>query len=482
MQTILSFVLRFAPKALLVLALLLWTRAATAQATDTTQLLTLGRFLALVDEHHPVAKQAALLPARAQAGLMRARGSFDPKLEAEWSQKNYDGKEYFGLLDAGLKIPLWIGEAKIAYSWAQGLYLNPEQSVPAQGLSVAGVQLPLLQGLLIDQRRADLQRARIFLTASENEQRAVLNELYFQAAATYWDWAGACSAVSLFENTVRVARERLEAVRQSHLLGDRPAIDTTEALLNLQDRLYQLNAAKLQRLNAALSLSVFLWNADEQPLEADTSLSAPDPFVLPAEAVPFDSVETLVAGLGRAHPQLMEYVYKLQDLEVERRLKAEKLKPKLDAEYNALAEAFRFAGGNEPYTPAIAQNYKWGIRFGIPLFLRAERGDLEMTRLKQRENELQLVLKQRELEAKVRAAGLKIDTYVQQIALYRATVENYRQLFEAERYRFSLGESSLFLVNSRESKLLEAQVKLLELYIAYHQSRATLQWAAGLGL
>lgn len=447
---------------------------------DSSRQLSPQQFMALVDEHHPLAKQAALLPVRAQAGLMRARGGFDPKLSAEWSQKQYEGKEYYGLLDAGLKIPLWAGEAKIGYSWSQGLYLNPEEIVPLQGLSLAGVQFPLLQGLLIDQRRADVQQARIFVSVSENERRAMLNDLYLHAATTYWDWAGAHSAVGFFETSVRVAGERLDAVRQSFQLGDRPAIDTTEALLNLQDRLYQLNAAKLQRQNAALALSVFLWTADGLPLEADTSLRPVDPFALAAEAIPFDSLAFLAAALREAHPLLVEYAFKLKSLDVERRLKAEKLKPKLDAEYNALAEAFNYVGGNEPYTPAIAQNYKWGVRFSMPLFLRTERGDLEMTRVKQREAELQLALKQRELEAKVQQAGFKIATYAEQIALYRSTVENYRQLFEAERYRFSVGESSLFLVNSRESKLLEAQVKLLELYVSYHQARAALGWAAGL--
>ena len=38
-------------------------------------------------------------------------------------------------------------------------------------------------------------------------------------------------------------------------------------------------------------------------------------------------------------------------------------------------------------------------------------------------------------------------------------VQSYEKLVEAEERRFFLGESSLFLVNSRESKLIELQLK-----------------------
>jgi len=40
--------------------------------------------------------------------------------------------------------------------------------------------------------------------------------------------------------------------------------------------------------------------------------------------------------------------------------------------------------------------------------------------------------------------------------------QNYSALLEAEKTKFSIGESSVFLLNSRENKLFEAQEKLLE--------------------
>jgi outer membrane protein TolC len=50
---------------------------------------------------------------------------------------------------------------------------------------------------------------------------------------------------------------------------------------------------------------------------------------------------------------------------------------------------------------------------------------------------------------------------------------------EAEEKRFENGESSLFLINSRENKALESQEKLIELKTKYYKSIFALQWISG---
>ncbi|WP_221393492.1 hypothetical protein [Dyadobacter sp. NIV53] len=58
--------------------------------------------------------------------------------------------------------------------------------------------------------------------------------------------------------------------------------------------------------------------------------------------------------------------------------------------------------------------------------------------------------------------------------------DNYQKLVQAEQIRFANGESSLFLINSRENKALEAREKLIELKTKYFQTAYSLQWSAGL--
>jgi outer membrane protein TolC len=58
-------------------------------------------------------------------------------------------------------------------------------------------------------------------------------------------------------------------------------------------------------------------------------------------------------------------------------------------------------------------------------------------------------------------------------------VNNYEQLRNGEVQKFEAGESSIFLINSRETKLIEAQAKLIDLQGKYEKEKATLIWAAG---
>jgi hypothetical protein len=46
--------------------------------------------------------------------------------------------------------------------------------------------------------------------------------------------------------------------------------------------------------------------------------------------------------------------------------------------------------------------------------------------------------------------------------------------------KFSMGESSMFLVNAREIKLIESEQKLIALKTKFFRSIIANQWAAGL--
>ena len=56
---------------------------------------------------------------------------------------------------------------------------------------------------------------------------------------------------------------------------------------------------------------------------------------------------------------------------------------------------------------------------------------------------------------------------------------NYQALLDAEIEKFNLGESSIFLLNSREQKLIDTQLKLTALRGKFFKSRIGLEWAAG---
>jgi hypothetical protein len=66
----------------------------------------------------------------------------------------------------------------------------------------------------------------------------------------------------------------------------------------------------------------------------------------------------------------------------------------------------------------------------------------------------------------IEALQTAVESYNRQFAIAEIMVGDYSALFEGERQKFAAGESSLFLVNTRESKLIEGLLKAIELDIA----------------
>lgn len=448
--------------------------------TDSAAVISFKDFSELVKKYHPLAAQARLMPEIGQATILSARGNFDPKLFTNLDQKYFDDKKYFSLLDAGLKVPTWYGiELKTGYEQNQGVFLDPENNNPSQGLAYAGISIPLGQGLFIDQRRATLKQAKIFANASIAEQQLMLNELFFNAGKSYWDWFYAYNNQLIYENALQIAQQRFDAVKQSARLGDRPFVDTLEAGIQLQERKISLQQAELDFKNKSLQLSTFLWFENNIPLELSstaTPVAAGEISITENEILKFilklDSLE-------QTHPALKISQFKISDLEVEKRWKSEKLKPVLNVNYNALSVPVN----SDFISNYSINNYKWGLSFMMPILLRKERGDLKLTKLKLAEAEFDLKSKNLELLNKAKASLNEHTTSRQQINLYTQTVKDYQGLLSAEKRMFDSGESSLFLINARELSTINARVKLIDFITKNRKALLSVEYSFGeLGL
>lgn len=451
--------------------------------SDSTRLFTQQDYFQWILAYHPLVRQANLLSAEAAAALRMARGGFDPKLQSEVSQKSFDGKNYYTYTESGFKIPTWYGlEIKGLFNTSSGININPEQKLPPAGQAVLGVKATLGAGLLIDERRAALQKAKILQNANEAERLNAVNDILLDAAVAYWDWVKAYNEMQAIVQALQVSQQRLRGIVESYVQGDRPAVDTLETFIQVQNWEYELNQAQLDFRNAGLGLSNFLWYEDNTPLEITESLRPPLLDTMPtAEILPLLNGFLQLAEVQ--HPQLLVYQFKINQLDVDRRLALEQLKPRLDVEYNILGDGFRLGSSKTDNGNALEnvllQNYKWGLNFSFPIFLRKERGKLELTRLKILDTDFTLQQKRLEIRNKIRDAYNEWQNTQQQITLYQDITNNYRRLLEAEVTKFELGESSIFLINSREQKLIEAQVKLIKLQADFQKNRNKLDWAAG---
>lgn len=445
-----------------------------SQVVDT---LSLQSVLNIVRAYHPVAIQANLKIDSAQANQMAARGVFDPTVFVENEQKTFTGTNYYYHTEAGIRIPTWYGlDLKAGIENNGGSRLTND--VTKGKSSYAGVSFGVLQGLLFDKRRAAVRQAGILVNQSEAERRNVYNDLLYQAAAAYWEWARSYQVYELISQVVDINQRRLDLVRNAFLGGDRAAIDTVEALTQLQNFLWQQAEASFNLQNATLDLSNFLW-LDNVPYNLPTYI-IPDTswkyVILPGYPIP--PLEQMLDLARSRHPKLQSLAFKAESILLDRRLKTQNLLPSLKVNYNFLQKGYEAWKGVGQYL--FENNYKYGFDLSVPLFLRQARGELKLANIKLRGNELQQNQALLEIENKVRNYYNQAITLQQQIAIFEAARANYQELLRAEEIKFSMGESSLFLLNSRENKLLEAQQKVIELRSKFFKALAALQWASGL--
>lgn len=441
---------------------------------DST-ILTEDQLIWFVKNYHPVAVQGELVVQSGESAVRASRGGFDPILEGDVDQKYFDDQSYYSLINGGLKIPTWFGvEVKTGYDSNTGDFLNPENKVPTDGLWYAGISVPIGQGLFIDQRRASLRQAEIYAESTLVEQRRMMNDLYLDAISDYWKWVEKYNEYLVYQDYVALAQVRLDGVKKSFEFGDIPAIDTLEAHIQKQNRELNMQVAKLGFQKSTLQLSNHLWFEDNVPLEISEDLRPP----MLSEIAPIAEVPSLSQSttlLTQNHPELMSIDFQLSMLEIDRRMKAESLKPKLNLNYNALAE-------NTPSSIADSyriEDYKWGLEFSMPLFLRKQRGELQLANIKIRDTGLKQSQKLLSLENKLKSAYFELLNLNDQVALVSDIVVNYNRLLDGEKQKFTAGESSLFLINSRETSLIDSQLKQNQLTIKQRIARLSIFWASG---
>lgn len=457
--------------------ILLMTFGVQLFAQSDSLILSQKQFKEILENYHPIAIKANLLSTKGKQEVRKARGGFDPKVQSDYQIKEYKGYEYFNNLNAALKVPTWFGvELKAGIDRNQGEYLNPQNSVPDGGLVFAGISVPVGKNLILDKRRAVLKQAKIYAESTEAERAIIMNDLYFEATKMYWYWVQAWNDLKIHELSVTIADMRFRAIKTSFEFGDKPAIDTLEAFIQLQSRQVNRNQALLDFTNRSLDLSNYLWAENIVPLELADGVHPPRT-EMHDDLNEVTAVEyaALIQNVSEEHPALQLYNFKQKDLEVEQTLKKQNLLPTINLKYNALNEPV----GNNPFTEYDSDNYKFGFEFEFPLFLRKETGSLKLNQIKIQELELTRQEKLLSIQNKLNSYFNFHENLQDQVALNLSIVSNYEDLLSGEKQKFESGESSLFLINSREKNLFKAQLKLNSMTAKYHIANAGVYWAAG---
>jgi outer membrane protein TolC len=104
------------------------------------------------------------------------------------------------------------------------------------------------------------------------------------------------------------------------------------------------------------------------------------------------------------------------------------------------------------------------------VLLRKERGGLQMAKIKLQDASYERERKTIVLTNKIKSNEQELILLNQQITSYLQTVIGYEQLLYAENTLFETGESSLFLVNTRETNTINARLKLVDIQTKQQKS------------
>lgn len=432
----------------------------------SAQIFSDRQFYELIVKNHPLAQQAGLKLEMGESQLLKSKGGFDPKVYSDYSDKNYANSTYFQKLNSGISIPTWYGiQVKSGFESNRGPFVNPELKTPNGGLFYGGVSVSLGQGMMIDQRRAELFKAQLYVESTSYERQMMLNQLVYESGYAYWNWFLAFHSERVLKESYDLAFNRFNAVKLAAEGGDRPYIDTVEARIQLQSRNAMWVSYQNEVQNARVKLATFLWTDQQTPLELTGSEVPPtekDVFIPLTYFPSATEMDSLVA----VHPYLKMNNLKIKTLEIDQRLKKEQLKPIVNVNYQVINEPVNY---NPLYTFS-PNNNKIGVQFEMPILLRKERGDLQLAKLKVQDEQLSFATNQVYIQAKIEQAKNDFLNAQSQVQIYEQTVLDSKTLFEAEKQMFEQGESSLFLVNARELAYIQSKLKFLEVLTKCQQA------------
>lgn len=448
------------------------------EAQDTTR-LSLESVLKITLSYHPVVKQASLLSEDAEAKIRQAKGQFDPKLQLDYSLKDFKEKEYYNLLSTSLKVPTWIGiEPKLEFLKNSGQFINPENQIPnsTNNEQVAlGFSIPIGKGLFFDERRNVVRQAEAFSQIAEAEKNKQTNKILLVVIKDYWNWYLAYQRVELLSQAMLLADDLFDRTLIDYGFGEASVVDTLQAKINLQKRAVDYRKSQLDFELAKLNISKHLWSEDLIPLELQENVIPDSVSLFPL--IRNQNIKEEIEFALENHPEVNKLEGKRNQLNYELKWNRESIKPQVDLSYSFL---------DAPLNPDFqdssidfGENYKFGIDFAFPIFLRKERGKIQQTRLKIQSNEFEVAQNQLELKNEV------LGQYAQSAALqdlfqqYKGVSDNYERLLNAEIINLQNGETDLFKLNIQQDKFIEAKSDFYEAFAKWEKSKAEYHYATG---
>lgn len=394
--------------------------------------------------------------------VIYAQGAFDTKLGTKYDEKQYPLSES-RLSDVYVEKPLESGlELLGGYRKAYGIQEYNNIKTGDEGEMRLGVKVPLvplLQGA--NQHQVNLKVARLDSYQAASSVRKNLRELYFTVIGSYYQLLFRHELLLLETELLNNAQERYSYIEKRVNLGDTAPIILTEARQLINEREQRMAESKNHFNNARQKIASYI-NVPEVFLEKDYTLPPlPEPSI--------DLVE-----VPEALRKVVENRPELRILELENR--------KLTEE-RALAEVMRYPEIDVSLYGVHDRKYNDGFKVSLEMAFPIERrkyeGKSSELQIKKEKNANEMKKSLLEAERIITTAVNNVNTMKENFRNVLDEISLVEQVEKAEKRKFELGQSELFVLNQRELRTLQVKQKKYEYQLRLLLSRLEIEKETG---
>ncbi len=405
-------------------------------------------------KHFPDILKAAQELAASDARIRNAEGAFDATIEQSLSSRPngfYDGKQ----ADTRLVKPLPFMNTKLygGYRVSDGTFpiYDDKLITNSGGEYLFGVQMSLLRDRMIDDRRLKLYNNQISRDNADIDMLLTKVAIQHDALYYYWQWVAAGHVEKVYRSLLGIAQERQSGLKERVSRGDTAEIYLTENQQYLLKRQAQLNDAKRELIVRANQLSLYLRNQGGAPLVAKPEEL---PAAFPKTLAAYDRDNLLLALEKRPELQKIHQQIAIQNNEAD--IGENMQLPKADVSMEMSDDSGSGSASRAPYETRVMLNVS------IPLQRRLGEGRASEAKAKIRKLEYDKQFLLEKLTVELENALTELENSRKYVELTKQEITMAKTMQAAERKRFDHGDSDFFVLNMREERMAEAEVKNIE--------------------
>jgi cobalt-zinc-cadmium efflux system outer membrane protein len=442
-----------------------------ATTEPVTKIITPQFLIEIINQENLDNQQEKNILTQQTGKLLTSRGAFDFILDAEL-QSISEQKDYSELRTTltyptpFLGIDIWAGHRKtngvLPSYWDNG-------ATTSEGEINLGAKIPLLQGLLIDQRRANFWQNEFALAAQKKQYEQKYLEIVKKTLNLYLDWALLKKRELIAKNLLNMSEQRASWLESKVKAGaialfekednDRTIFQRKSLLLDIQNKYQQSWLSLVLQLNGFHSLSLTPEAYSPSELETILALQLPD-----LESWKDKSLA------NRGDFQALDDLIEAQKVSI--KMAQQEYLPQL----NLKSELAKNRGTtlNEE-----EDEYKIMLNFEIPLQLREARGKYMLASAEYENLLLRKKFQKQKIETDIMMNFMDVENIKNRLSITKEEVALAAKLEKGEQRKFNLGDSTMVILNLREQATAEAQLKYQELLVQLWKAKINLYVAAG---